>query len=217
MYTALRERLKNSKDYIDSLLTRIAEKDDREAFNQFFILYYNRLIQFALLFVHRQEIAEDIVSDVLVQLLRRKKELNQINHFEGYLFLSVKNTALNFLKKEKRHSDYCNSEVNEVFLPAHISDPVEKVLEEELRHLIFRTVERLPKQRKMVYKLIKDEGLKYKEVADLLDISIKTVENHLDLAVKEIRAVVENYLDRKPSTVPAYKLAKILIMLSLGI
>ncbi len=206
----------NSKDYIDSLLKKIAQ-DDRKAFDQFFSLYYNRLIQFALLFVHQQETAEDVVSEVLVRLLKRRKELHTIDRFEGYLFLSVKNTALNALKKEKRHREHCAAGADELFLSAHVSDPVEKILEQELRQLIFRTVEKLPRQRKLVYKLIKDESLKYKEVANLLGISVKTVENHLDLALKEIRAVVENYLDRQASSFSAYKIAKMLMIFGFGI
>lgn len=203
----------NSKDIIKSLLIRIAENDDRDAFNQFFAMYYTRLIQFALLFINRREVAEDIVSEVLVQLLREKKELYKVEHFEGYLFFSVKNTALNYIKKQELHLSYCSREKEEVYWLTGVSSPIEKVLEEELRHVIFQTVERLPERRKIVYKLIKDEGLKYKEVAELLDISVKTVENHLDIAVKEIREVVENYLDRKPATVPIFKLVKMLNIL----
>lgn len=196
--------MKVLKGHIKNLLARIG-RDDREAFNQFFALYYNRLIQFAQLYVNGQEEAEDIVSDVLVQLLRKRKELHKIDRFESYLFLSVKNTALNFIKKEKRFYDYCAAEVDGVFLPSRVSEPFELLLEEELRQLVFRVVEKFPNQRKMVYKLIKDEGLKYQEVADLLEVSIKTVEAHLGLAVKQVREAVENYLTDQTSVSSAYK------------
>ncbi len=78
----------------------------------------------------------------------------------------------------------------------HIN-PERELLDDELRALIHKTVENLPPRRRMIYKMIKDDGLKYKEVASLLDITQKTVENHLDIAIKEVRQAVAQYLEGK--------------------
>ena len=84
-----------------------------------------------------------------------------------------------------------------MFLLSEHVNPERLFLDDELRNIIFRTVENLPPRRKMIYKLIKDDGMKYKEVAALMEIVPKTVENHLDLAIKEIRQAVTKYLEGK--------------------
>ena len=83
------------------------------------------------------------------------------------------------------------------FLTSDFTDPYEVYVAHELSELTFKTIERLPPKRKLTYKFIKDDGLSYKEVAELLEISERTVEVHLKLAVRELRNVVKEYLKGK--------------------
>ncbi|MEQ9289437.1 MAG: RNA polymerase sigma-70 factor [Cyclobacteriaceae bacterium] len=184
------------------LLKRIALKDDEQAFNTFFDLYHLKLIQFALLFVPQIDQAEDVVSNVMIRLIKNADKVFAMENMEGYLFMAVKNEAINFLKKEGKHKNNI-SDIDTDFFSHEFVDPMEKLLEKELRQLISNTVEALPLKRKMVYKLIKDEGLKYQEVADLMDISKRTVEVHLKLAVKELRIAVRNYMSENKDN-PGY-------------
>lgn len=94
-------------------------------------------------------------------------------------------------------------------------NPERLFLDDELRNLIYRTVENLPPRRKMIYKLIKDDGLKYKEVAALMEIAPKTVENHLDLAIKEIRQAVTAYLEGKKEKHPILNVPQGIILVCL--
>ncbi len=182
---------------VKELLHRIARYDDKEAFNRFFHLYYTKLLKFALLFVPCRQQAEDIVSEVLIRLLKKRRQLESIENFEGYLFLSVKNQAISSIGKTSSRVFFHSIDLKASLPVAEQVNPERKYLDDELHTLIQKTVENLPPRRQMIYKMIKDDGLKYKEVAGLLDISQKTVENHLDIAIKEIRQAVTQYLAGK--------------------
>lgn len=189
------------------LFERIALKDDEQAFTAFFDRYHAKLIQFALLFVPQIDQSEDVVSNVLIRLIKNSKKVHEMENIEGYLFISVKNEAINFLKRESKHKMNTFDMDTDFFSHEYI-DPIKKLIEKELRELISTTIEGLPLKRKMVYKLIKDEGMKYQEVADLMNISKRTVEVHLKLAVKELRITVRQYISDnkdKPSCMDVVK------------
>lgn len=180
--------------YTRNLLHSMAEHDDKRAFTVFFDRYYTRLIRFALLYVPSYSQAEDVVSEVMVRLIRRREELPQIENFHGYLFRAVKHEALNQLKAQQRHAPahYRVEDVGDYFQP-NVIDPCEQLLEKELRAIVSRIIEALPPRRQMVYKLVKDEGMRQKAVAGLLNISERTVEEHLKLAVRELREGIALY------------------------
>jgi RNA polymerase sigma-70 factor (ECF subfamily) len=98
--------------------------------------------------------------------------------------------------------------------------PYEAILADELRHVIIATVEKLPPKRRMVYKMVKDDGLKIKEVAELLDLAEKTVKKHLELAIRSLKETVEIYYAEKQSVTPVISIKhkagiiSILILLS---
>ena len=135
-----------------------------------------------------------MVSEVFIRLLKNHKGLKDIENFEGYLYYSVKNQCLNQLKKNKRK--------DRLFSPLDMQDcktgeytqPLEQLLTSELRGKIAACVDRLPQKRRLVYKMIKDDGLSIKETANLLDIADKTVKKHLELAVREIKTEIQIYL-----------------------
>ena len=184
---------------IPEVLRRIADDNDQAAFTTFFHVYHPKLLTFAQLFVSPQQ-AEDVVSDVLVTLLKQREKVFRMKKLEGYLFLCVKHRALNVLKKKsvRLAADECGPVAEPAVAPA--DDPLQQLLEAELRAWITEAVEALPPRRRMVYKLVKDEGLRYREVAELMDISERTVEHHLDAAVKGVRRVVSHYLSEKHPT-----------------
>ena len=180
-------------NYLSHILQRIAIHDDQKAFSEFFDCYHSRLIKFASLYVPNYDQAEEIVSEVLIKLLRKRKTFHEIEKFEGYLFTMIKNQSLNFIKQNKKNLSHLSIENLEDFFSTERIDPHEKYLESELRNLLNKTIELLPPKRQMVFKLIKDEGMSQKEVADLMDISVRTVEVHLKLGVKDVRKIIKDY------------------------
>jgi RNA polymerase sigma-70 factor (family 1) len=168
-------------------------RDDREAFRLFFHHYYTRLVRFALLFDSNRFGAEDTVSEVMVRMFGRRKELFLLENFEPYLFRAVKNEALNKLRSEKAFSSF-----TQVFFSTNMQDkidPHEMLMGVELYGHINKLVERLPPKRQQVFRLIKDDGMRYKDVAILMDISERTVEVHLKIALRELRSAIIEYFE----------------------
>ncbi len=174
-------------------MTRLINLNDRKSFEIFFKQYYTRLIKFALLYVPIQEQAEDIVSDVLIKLLKNQKNFFETEKFEGYLFMAVKNQSFSFLRKQKIQYAHRTVDIESDHLLSE-NDPETSLEYDELTSLITKTINSLPPRRQIIFKLVKEENHKIKEVALLLDISPKTVENHLSLAVKHLRKTINNYL-----------------------
>ena len=176
------------------LLHRISVDSDKASFSELFKRYHSKLVSFATCFLPNYEEAEDMVSDVFIRLLQNRAQLKDIENFEGYLYHSVKNQCLNQLKKNKRQ--------NKIFTPLDLQDcktgeytqPLEQLLTSELRDKIAVCVDKLPQKRRLVYKMIKDDGLKIKEVSKLLDIAEKTVKKHLELAVRDLRIEIATYI-----------------------
>lgn len=189
-------------NYLSHILERIAIHDDQKAFSEFFDCYHSRLIKFASLYVPNYDQAEEIVSEVLIKLLKKRKTLHEIEKFEGYLFTVIKNQSLNYIKQNKKNIGQLSIENLEDFFSTERIDPYEKYLESELRDLLNKTIELLPPKRQMVFKLIKDEGMSQKEAAELMDISVRTVEVHLKLAVKDVRMIIKDYFTESQKEKP---------------
>ncbi len=199
--------MKDDKMTTYEMLIRIGD-GDKNSFNIFFRRYYEKLIKIALLYVRGYSNAEDVVSDVFVKILKRKHQLHKIERFDGYLFLMVKNQCLDFLKKNVNQSHFQQLDENEDHYFYGDADLRNEVEGKELKDIINQCVEKFPPRRKMVYKLIKEDGLKYKEVAEILSISPKTVENHLDFALKTLRAIIGHYLSDDACDTPIRSISK---------
>ena len=115
-------------NYLNHLLKRIAIHDDQKAFSEFFDYYHSKLIKFAHLYVPNYNQSEEIVSEVLIKLLKKRKELHKIEKFEGYLFTMVKNQSLNLLKQNKKKLNHLSIESLEDFFSTEKIDPYEKYL-----------------------------------------------------------------------------------------
>lgn len=167
---------------------------NKQAFDLFFTKYYSKLVRFAKFYVHSLVVAEDVVADVLTNMLANKMEVFRYDHFEAYLYQSVRNRALNVLNSTKRFSNDDLASLQEEFIGSQtVSNPYEQLVGEELSGLVKKVVSNFPEKRKMVYQLIKEENFSYKKVAELMNISERTVEVHLKLAVKELRETIEKH------------------------
>ena len=196
------------KQDLTGLLQKIAYQDDKAAFSQFFKLYHARLIRFALMYVYSYKDAEDVVSDVMIKLLKQRHKLPEIKNMAAYLFTSVKHQAINYSKRNASKPHVLLDDIPKDFLTDNFIQPLELLMEKELREVIGNVVESLPPQRKLVYKMIKDDGLKIKEVAELLEIAEKTVKKHLELALRNLKEGIEIYYAEKRSTTPVIKMPR---------
>jgi RNA polymerase sigma-70 factor (ECF subfamily) len=188
---------------LNYLLRKIVEKKDERAFSTFFDHYNTRLIKLALLFVPRFDQAEEVVSDVFFSLLRKREALLGIHHFEGYLFKMVKNKALNHLKNNKNKFSG-NQLIDDVqdYLSPEINDPEKSMINDDLGKLLYKVIEQLPTKRGLVFKMVKEENMTYKQVGELLEISERTVEVHLKLAIKDLRKALSHYYHENEGIIP---------------
>lgn len=170
---------------------------DQVAFNELFLLYYDRLVAFAQQYVKQAACAEEIASELFVRLWLRRDSLLQVLNPEVYLYVCVKNSALNYLRSSKKYQ-VLTDDAGSLTLES-IPDSNELVLErKELHNLLGQAVAKLPKQRRIIFKLIKEDGLKCKEVAQILNISTRTVESQMYKAVKALADQLAPYLGYHP-------------------
>lgn len=176
------------------LLKNIVERNDERSFSLFFDHYHTRLIRLSLLFVPRFDQAEEVVADIFLKLLCKKESLLDIQNFEGYLFKMVKYESLTFIKNKKKWSSG-NVLVDNIqdYLVIDHNDPEKKMINSDLGLLLHRVIEQLPPKRGLVFKMVKDEHMFYKEVGEILEISERTVEVHLKLAIKDLRKALKYY------------------------
>lgn len=180
---------------IKELQRRLATYDDESAYREIFISFYKPLQQFAFSFVKSRELAEEIVSDVFLKIWLNRSELQQVENLKVYLYVSIKNTSLKYLLKQHRQVAISIDEL-EVELESFSRTPEEIMLTAEMLNKIKESVNSLPPRCKIIFKLIKEDGLKYKEVAEILNISIKTIDNQLAIALKKISKALSVDLER---------------------
>jgi RNA polymerase sigma-70 factor (ECF subfamily) len=169
---------------IDGLIMRVIEGDDYFAFELLFKKMYSPLCQFCIKFVKSPEIAEELVSDVFYSIWKNRNRLI-ISSPKAYLFTSVRNKAFDHLRKVKKQV-HCDLE-NATNLPADTANSQEILVLRELTASMEKSVARLPKQCRLIYELSRDQGLKYKEIATILQVSVKTVETQMGRALKHLR------------------------------
>jgi RNA polymerase sigma-70 factor (ECF subfamily) len=194
-----------SKSTIQDLQHRIGRLDDQQAYKELYTSLYAYLFGFARTIAPSRETAEEIVSDVFIRLWERRKELEKIANLKVYLYVATRNVAFNYLDRQKRtptHSiDDISDDISAEFTSIYF-DPEQLLITADMLALIQKAIDQLPPKCKVIFKLIKDDGLKYREVAEVLGLSVKTVENQLAIALEKIGNTVRFDLGRSiPSTV----------------
>ena len=190
---------------LEIIIHKISYKDDQIAFRQFFDLYYHRLVNFAYFFLESSVAAEEVVSSVFISLWEKRKSLSNIKRIEAYLFSSTKNKSYNYLRDNKRSIQFKDIDSEDDFLVPIFENPESKLLNEELKVKIIEIIDELPPKCKMIFTLIREDGMKYKEVAKLLDISVKTVEVQMGRALAKLKNSIKPYLQDANSSYPRNK------------
>jgi len=168
----------------------IACFDDTQAYKQLFLLFYPSLVSFAVSITRSKEVSEEIVSDVFLKIWEKRQQLDKVENLSFYLFTAVKNKCLNQLQDQKNR---VNLEINDAVIEfkSLYHDPEQRLISAETIKEIQKAVQDLPPRCRMIFKLVKEEGFRYKEVAELMQLSVKTVENQMSLAFKKIGSAVK--------------------------
>jgi RNA polymerase sigma-70 factor (family 1) len=167
-------------------------KNDKQAFNELFLTYYEKLVQFAVHFLNKTEVAEDVVADIFSNMWMKPGKLSGIHNVEAYLYTSVKNACFDQVKREQKSIQKAG------MLTEHLSPSNLTMETKELTLLLKNAIAALPEQRRLVFLLVKEHGRKSVEVAEILGISVRTVENQLYKAVKTLANEISQYLGYNP-------------------
>ena len=179
----------NHLPHIELLQQQVALFNNQQAYNELFLHFYPSLQQFAFSFLRSKQLSEEAVSDVFIKIWEKRKALHTITNLKFYLFTSTRNTALNYLKKQKGRQNLLPDDYW-VELKSVFFDPEQLMITAEMIHKIHEAVQSLPARCKLIFKLVKEEELKYREVAELLNLSLKTIENQMTLALKKIGSAI---------------------------
>ena len=164
--------------------------DDKGAYENVFRIYYRSMTSYAFRFLGNVPDSESIVQDVFLRLWQKRKEIIITSSLQQYLFRSVKNHCINFLEHERIKTRYQASVIQK---EADRNDYSEFFPEIDLIKRIESAIGSLPPKRQEIFRLAREEGLKYREIADRLELSVKTVETQMTLALKQLREVLKSF------------------------
>jgi RNA polymerase sigma-70 factor (ECF subfamily) len=187
-------------DDVSQLLKDQIAAGNEKAFRTLFDLFSARLVKFADAIIKNNDTAMEIVDDVFIKVWKQKEAITSISNLKVYLYTGVKNTALNYLSKK------ANQLITEPFDFMHMDykesvTPEQELINGQILHQINQAIDSLPPRCKMIFKLVRQDGLKYKEVATILNISENTVDAQMVIAVKRVSEKVSKYFTYFPGTV----------------
>jgi len=174
---------------IFSIKTGIACGDE-SSLELLYQLYFRKLLSFAQTFLASREIAEEVVEDIFINIWAKREDIVLIQNLNVYLYKAVKNRCMNELHKQANHIKTETFDTVEHDIHLIISSPLDHLVMSEMLQSMEVAVESLPQRCKQIFKLIREDGLKYKEVAEILNISVNTIDNQMAIAVKRICAAL---------------------------
>jgi RNA polymerase sigma-70 factor (ECF subfamily) len=169
----------------DKKITKRFKEGDVEAFDAIYHKYSKKLLHFVLGLVKDLDISKDLVQEVFVSLWEKRDQVDPSLNFDNYIFTIVYNSIRKYFRKKSIQTkviDHLHKNSPEI-----IESVDGTIIYNELLELANKTIETLPPKRKIVYKLSRQEGMKIKEIADKLNISNRTAENHLAKALKYLK------------------------------
>lgn len=170
-------------------LLLLIEERDTNTFTEFYLDNFKKLILVSDKYVRSVPVAEEIVQNIFLKIWENKQLLSEIDSIKAYLYRSTTNASINHINREKNLEKH-HMKIAENLSAAEIDNLDE---ENELIILLYKEIELLPEKCRQVFKLSRLEKMKYKEIALQLDISEKTVENHMGHALKVLRFRILNH------------------------
>ncbi len=170
---------------LNKLINRISLYDDALAYKEIFTLYHARLVSFSTSITRSRESAEEVVSDVFLKIWNMRHSLARIENFHLYIYIITKNLSINRLLRQKKEKVFSIDDTVVEFRSIYL-DPEQLMMTAEMFKKVRKAISDLPPRCQLIFKLIKEDGLRYREVAELLNLSVKTVENQMTIALRKI-------------------------------
>ena len=166
-------------------------QDDESAFCELYALYKNRLMFFAMKFLKSKEFAEDVFQDAFTSVWQNRRFLNPDSPFAPYVYTIVKNRILNLLAGIEKEQQLKN-----IILSGSVdvtNDTEDKILDDDLNQLLEKALLDLTSQQRRIFDMSRKEMKSHKEIAEELNISVYTVQQHISASLKVIRSYLVKY------------------------
>lgn len=182
----------NKKPFLGCLAEyqQLVSQGDEKAFEKIYNYYHKKLIAFSRNYTRSKELAEEVVEDVFVKLWCKRENVSQIKKLNVYIYTAVKHQSLNAISKETRKLVTELLEVSECDFHAEDNSPHDLMVTSELMQSVQSAIESLPPRCKLVFQMIRKDKLHYKEVAEILNISVNTIDAQMAIAVKRLCAAL---------------------------
>lgn len=182
----------HNHSYEESYLIRGIQMGEEKAFEAVYRLYYPKMCDLAQYLIHEPEVVEELVQDVFMKIWENRRQWHPKGSIRSYLYCSIKNRSFDYLKHQKIEHNWLK--LNWGLDADHPESPHEHLVQTELEQQIEKWVQQLPDKRKIVFLLSRTHGLSNKEIAEVLDISVNTVETQMGRALKQLRECLVKYL-----------------------
>jgi len=176
--------MKTDNGNIEDYLKKISDNDCADSFRTLYNHYYNRLFQQALYYLNNHpDYAQEVVSDVFIALWQGRKVLKNVTNPDAYLFIALKHAAARYIEKNfKQKPELLTENLPDIQATGERSD--QELIDRELWEKYKEALNNLPPRCAEVFRLVREERKKYSEVAEILGISTKTVDNQMNKATK---------------------------------
>ncbi|MEQ9289105.1 MAG: sigma-70 family RNA polymerase sigma factor [Cyclobacteriaceae bacterium] len=165
---------------------------DEKAFEEIFHLFNSWLLAVSVAIIRNKEAAEEIVEDIFYELWQDRENLGHIVSLESYLYVAVKNRSLDYYRKHSRHHFIEFDGLNDI---KYNISPEDIYVFTELKECIEAAVQKLPPKCSQIFRSVKLEGNSYKKTAAIFNITPKTVENQLAIAIKRVVLELDAHLN----------------------
>ncbi len=176
---------------LEELLTEIRKRNSDSAFRELYDRCYNRFFCIAFYYLQNEECTQEVVLDVFLNIWNNRSKLGEVRNFSNYSYILIKNASLNFLQKEGRINISTLDSINEPV--SSISSPEEQLIDEELFQYYIDAIDALPEKCREIFLLIREEKKSYAQVAELFNISPKTVDAQLQKAVLKLKEKINAF------------------------
>lgn len=167
---------------------RVAEGEE-EAFTILFNQYWDNIYSVAFLLTKSEAMAEDVVQDIFLKIWHKRTELTGLERLDNYLFVLARNHIFSEFKKLRIRKEHV--ERLKAYFNNREDTPEDRLLQKEANVLLARAVSGLAVQQQQVYRLSREQGFSYEEIAAKLGISVHTVRNHMSRALRHIREALQ--------------------------
>lgn len=180
----------NSRRDLTSLVHQLAVSNAESVYMEIFKILFKPIRKFSFGILKSLELSEEVASDVLLMIWQQRDKLTEVKNIKHYAFVAARNKSLNLLKQ---HIGKEVISLDEMDMDIELKSPNPEAIfiQGEMKLKLENAIATLPKQCKVVFQLVKEEGFSYKEVADILGVSTKTVDAHLVNAMKKLTLILK--------------------------